>query len=362
MTVIDERGRVFGRINLIDAAAALFLFVLIPVAYGAYVLFRTPPAKLTSITPNKLYHGPNQRVEIHGVNLRPYMRVTFGGTQGVTFAITSTISATVEVPELPPGVYDVALFDYKQEVDRAPQALTILSVEPIPSVDVEVSGSFKNLNETLAREFQPGVKLTRGNITAEVLRIGTPVPSTFRLLAGASVLALPVPGQLELPAALRVRCYTEVGSDAMVRCMVPGPQHPTPVAPDSMLSLPASQGWVGFQIGTVALTATPSVVTLRVLFSATPEIVAMVKAGDVDADAVSYASAVRARVVSVNPAGAGGATVDAILTVPAAPGPAGWVYNNQALKAGLPFRFETAGYVITGQVVGLTPPSPALPR
>jgi hypothetical protein len=32
------------------------------------------------------------------------------------------------------------------------------------------------------------------------------------------------------------------------------------------------------------------------------------------------------------------------------------------LKAGLPFRFETAGYVITGQVIGLTPPSPARPR
>ena len=71
MTVIDERGRVFGRINLIDAAAALFVFVLIPVAYGAYLLFRTPPAKLTSVAPNSVYYGPNQRVQIQGVNLRP---------------------------------------------------------------------------------------------------------------------------------------------------------------------------------------------------------------------------------------------------------------------------------------------------
>ena len=80
MTVIDDRGRLFGRINLIDASAAVLLFVLIPVAYGAYLLFRTPQAKLTSITPDKLYHGPNQRIEIHGLNLRPYMRVTFGGS------------------------------------------------------------------------------------------------------------------------------------------------------------------------------------------------------------------------------------------------------------------------------------------
>jgi hypothetical protein len=91
MTVIDERGRVFGRINLIDAAAALFLFVLIPVAYGAYVLFRTPQPKLTSI-PDK---RTTDRISASkSTSTRP-MR-SRSRTQGVTFAITSTISATVE--------------------------------------------------------------------------------------------------------------------------------------------------------------------------------------------------------------------------------------------------------------------------
>jgi hypothetical protein len=330
------------------------------VAYGAYVLFRTPPAKMTSITPDKLYHGPNQRIEIHGVNLRPYMRVTFGGVQGLTFVINSTTSAQVEVPELPPGVYDVALYDYKQEADHLPQALTVLSLAPVPSVDVEISGSFKGLNTTSAREFQPGIKLAKGDIVAEVLRVGTPVPSVFRMAAGASILSMPVTGQMELPASLRIRCYTEVGGDAMVRCMVPGPQHPAPVAPDSMLMLPASQGWVGFQIGTVALTATPAVVTVRVLFSATPAVAAMIKAGDVDVDAVAYASALRAKVVAVN--SVSGGTADATLAVPATLGSTGWVYNNQPLKAGLPLRFETASYVMTGQVIGMTAPAAGQPR
>jgi hypothetical protein len=357
MTVIDGRGRLFGRINLIDAGAALILFVLIPVAYGAYVLFRTPPARLSSIEPNKLYHGPNQRVQIKGVNLRPYMRVTFGGSQGVTFAITSTTAAQAEVPELSPGVYDVALYDYKQEVDRLPQALTILSLAPVPSLEMEISGSFKGLNETSAREFKPGVKMARGDIVAEILRVGTPVPAVFRVAAGASILSMPVAGQLEVPASLRVRCYTEVTSEALVRCMVPGPSHPAPVAPDSMLTLPASQGWVDFQIGTVALTGPASVVTLHVQFTTAPEVAAMVKAGDVDANAVAYASAMRAKVAAVSALRAGGTGFDATLNVPAALGPNGWIYNNQVLKAGLPFRFETAGYVINGQVIGLTAPT-----
>ena len=360
MTVIDERGRVFGRINLIDAAVTLLLFVLIPVAYGAYVLFRTPAARLMSVTPNQVYHGPNQHVEIHGVNLRPYMRVTFNGIQGLTFVINSTVSATVEVPDLPPGAYDVDLFDYKQEVDHLPHGLTVLSVAPVPTVDLEVSGSFKGLSVTSAREFQPGVKLTKGDITAEVLRVGAPAPSIFRMVAGTSVLSMPVAGQLELPASLRVRCSTEVAGDGTVRCMVPGPQHPAPVAPDSILALPGSQGWVNFQISTVALTAAPSVVTVRVQFAATPDVLAMVKVGDRRCG--------RGGLCERAPSEGGRrpwlqrGALDATLAVPAALGPTGWMYNNQPLKPGLPLRFETVGYVVTGQVTGLTPSAPSEPR
>ena len=40
-----DRSRAGGRVNLVDAAAALLILVLIPMAYGAYLLFRTPPAK-----------------------------------------------------------------------------------------------------------------------------------------------------------------------------------------------------------------------------------------------------------------------------------------------------------------------------
>ena len=365
MTVIDERGRVFGRINLIDAATALFVFVLIPVAYGAYLLFRTPPAKLTSVAPNRVYYGPNQRVQIQGLNLRPFMRVAFGANQGVTFAINSTTSAQVDLPDLPPGVYDVVLYDYRQEVDRLPKALTILSLAPVPFVEIEVSGSFKNLDEASARQFQAGQKLANASITAEVLRVGAPVPSTLRLTAGGSTLTMPVPAQVEVPAAVRVHCYTEIASDASVRCMVPGPQHAAPVAPDSMLTLPGPQGWVNFQIASVALSAAPSVVELRVVFVASPEIAAMVNAGDVDADVVSYARASRATIVAVNgprpvSGGADAATraIDVTLRVPATLGPSGWVYNNQPIKAGLPFQFETTTYVIRGQLTSLKAPAP----
>ena len=47
------------------------------------------------------------------------MRVSFNTIQGRTFLIGSTKFAAIDLPDLAPGTYDVVLFDYMQEVDRA---------------------------------------------------------------------------------------------------------------------------------------------------------------------------------------------------------------------------------------------------
>ena len=126
MSIVDDRGRLAGRINLVDAMVAVVILVLVPMAYGAYLLFRTPQPKLLGIDPAKVYPGPNLRIAINGTNLRPFMRVSFDTVQGRTFQIGSTRSAFVDLPDLSPGTYDVVLFDYMQEVDRLPKALTVL--------------------------------------------------------------------------------------------------------------------------------------------------------------------------------------------------------------------------------------------
>ncbi len=145
MAIVDDRGRIGGRVNLIDAVAAFLILVLIPVAFGAYLLFRTPPATLTAISPARLYQGANLRVEVQGENLRPFMRVRFDTLQGRSFMIGGTRGAMVDLPDLDPGVYDVVLYDYMQEVSRLPKALTILPLAPVPTVEVQVAGAFKAL-------------------------------------------------------------------------------------------------------------------------------------------------------------------------------------------------------------------------
>src|SRR5439155_23200521 len=142
MSIVDDRGRVAGRVNLIDAFAALVVLVLLPVAVGAYLLFRTPPAQLTGVFPDRLYQVRNLRVEITGKNLRPFMRVAFNTVQARTFMIGSTTYAQADLPALAPGVYDVQLFDSLREVDHLPKALTVLPLASVPTVEIEVAGKF----------------------------------------------------------------------------------------------------------------------------------------------------------------------------------------------------------------------------
>jgi hypothetical protein len=249
MAVIDDRGRVGGRVNLIDAVVAFLILVLIPVAFGAYLLFRTPAATLTAVVPPMLYQGANLRVEVNGQNLRPFMRVRIGSLQGRTFMIGGTRGAMVDLPDLGPGVYDVSLYDYMQEVSRLPKALTILPLAPLPTVEMLVEGSFKGLTGDRAAMLKPAARFpATGDPVAEVVSVGARRPSVISLKAGLNTLQLAVAGQTDVPAVLKVKCGVMTNSDGTLKCSAPGPVQQTDIAPGAMLSLAGAGGWMPFQI------------------------------------------------------------------------------------------------------------------
>src|SRR5436190_1726550 len=107
MPLLDDRGRLFGRFNLIDAAIVLFLVALIPLGYVSWLLFRTPMAKLTSVEPAVLVaHKDRQLIDIHGKNLRPFLHVSLNGT-GADYLNNGTPElAHAILPPLPAGTYD----------------------------------------------------------------------------------------------------------------------------------------------------------------------------------------------------------------------------------------------------------------
>src|SRR5829696_6728421 len=114
MTLVDERGRLLGRWNVVDALIGIVLLGLIPLLYGGYLLFRPQAASLVSIEPARMQAGSEIDLTVHGNNLRPYMRVSFDNYQGRSFLFSDTTKAVVGVHDLPPGIYDVILYDNAQ--------------------------------------------------------------------------------------------------------------------------------------------------------------------------------------------------------------------------------------------------------
>lgn len=372
MSIVDDRGRIAGRVNLIDAIAAAVVVVLIPAAYGAYLLFRTPAAKLTAVKPAKIYAGGTTRVEVEGHDLRPFMRVSFNDVQGKSFLIGSTTSAQIDLPDLPAGTYDVVLYDYSQEMDRLSKAFTVLPITPLPTIDVQLSGVFTNVTPALREQLTAGRQLSVSETAkAEILTVGTPTAAQLRIRAGGTTLPLPT-DQQEIPATIRVPCAVTPNPDGSAGCVVRGPQGAIPVVPDAVLSLPGPSAWILFQIRAVHLASDPAMTRATVRFVVPAEVLAQMKAGDSDGATgggvglhdAALVSLGASRTVSAAEAGADAPSggnlriVEATLRVPLDPSSGQWSYRGRAFKVGAVFIFDTARYVARGLITGMTPPAP----
>jgi len=343
MTMV-EHSSTARRLNGVDVFIFALVVVMIPMAYGAYALFRNPPATLSGVEPRQVTAGPNLRVHISGANLRPFMRVSFNTTQGRTFMIGSTTTADVDLPDLDPGVYDVVLFDYAQEIARLPKAFTVLPRTPAPTVTVAVAGDFIGLTDAqLATVTRGSTYAQQGRVGATVLAIGERHPSTVRVRTGGTNVTVDLPAVHDLAAVLKVECYLEGNSDGSLRCVFYGPVQPAAVAPDSVLQLPVPGGLLNFQVNEVHSAAAPAFVRVRVRIAPGADVAARVRPGDRDSATTEYEGAWIGRVESVS----GG---EVILRLPAQRASAGWSYQNQPLKVGAPLHFETERAAITGTI------------
>jgi hypothetical protein len=323
--------------------------VMIPVAYAAYALFRTPPAKLGGIEPTQFTVGPNLRVRVNGTNLRPFMRVSFGTVQGRTFMIGSTTTADVDLPDLTPGTYDVVLYDYAQEMDRLPKALTILPRVSAPTATVSVGGRFVGVNQAQLDALKAGVTFQQNqHVTGKVLAIGPRVPGALQMRTGETGIAISLPGLFDLPAALELECFLENNADGSVRCMVYGPAHPAAIVAEAVLSLPSAAGGLSFQVDDVNPAGKPAFVRVHVRALVGPDIVRQLRVGGPDAATPDYPDAWIGRVESVS-------GMDLVLRLPGQHLVNGWRYRDQWLKVGGTLKFETAAVVISGTIGELTP-------
>jgi hypothetical protein len=238
LALIDEQGRLFGKVNVIDAIAILAVVVLIPVAYGAMILFRVPAPTVTSVEPAQIPEHQPGIITIAGTDFRPYLRVSFNGVFSPGFLIQTPSRAEVKVPSLPAGIYDLVLYDEAQELVRKAGALTVVvPVAPVvppasAGIPLQVLGRFADLSPEDAQLIAVGLKFGQLPLVAETLATRAVEPSMQRVrVAATTTIEVPIPGRMQVPAILRVYC-TISGLD----CMAAGGV----VTQGAALSLPVS--------------------------------------------------------------------------------------------------------------------------
>jgi hypothetical protein len=344
MALVDDRGRLFGRFNLVDAVVAVFVIGLIPLLYGAAALFWSPLPVLSSIEPATIARQPGMRIRVMGEHLRPYLRVSFGDIQGKDFLFRSTREAEVNLNDMPPGTYDVILYDAAQERARLPKALTITPT-PMPPTQMTLIGMFGNLDAERAKQLTAGTSIDG---VGTIRRVGEPIPAGVRVNANGLIVQIPIERAVMLPAEVEAGCEVQP-SQGVPYCM----QNGIVLQPTMVLFGNHALGKLPFQIDQIRGRAGLIEIEVVVRFAAAPQVLAGVRTGDVDRGLYSNPLASGATVRGVGPVA--GSQVDVTLRLQAERGSNGWIYASAPLRAGGPFALRTPRYELAGTVLTITP-------
>jgi hypothetical protein len=402
MALIDDRGRLFGILNLVDALVGIVLLGLIPLAYGSFLLCRTPMPTITAIEPAQVVIGKTDAVRVTGTDIRPFLNARIGPLAAKAFLVQSPTEGEIKLPaDLPPGTYDIGLYDEGQELVMKPGALTVVAQAPpprpkLPQLTLQVTGTIVGLTRDPERTFAAGGAFRQappesGNgeaasaPVAEILASRAPEAGIERVRTSPQAsqtqfIVVPVADRWRVPAILRVRCEFENG-----QCKVNGVE----VSQNATLTLPwtrprtasdvppAEAGKPSFvtedvrflidevrapEARPVFTTVRTAIATIQVRFMAPPEVADEMKAGDQDLGVPLSPTDERAVLVSLSSDRQTvtanqqlDATVrrhfqvpqtvqlfGATLRVPVTFKADGWNYKDRGVKVGAPFTFDSA--------------------
>ena len=348
--LVDDRGHLFGRINLFDATVVLFAFLLIPIGYGTALLFRTPAVRIDSVTPVPITREERRvaggsrlsaKLKVHGSGLRPMLRASIGDAAAIGFVFENPNSADVLVGEVPAGANDLILFDGVQEVARSARAVVIPSRPP---ARLRAVGTFLNLDKPTADGLRVG-----GQTPDEIIQLGPPSVDRRTTSAGATPLDAAA-DRWRRSAVVVLQCDPDPDNEP---CTIGGRSLAGSPAPVFTLAGPSSTP-VSFRVDEVLPFSAPSSVIARVRIAGAPELLDLMKTGDREALLDERAAIVvdlRDRRAAAN----GVSTIDVVLRLGVDESEEGWRYRGRAIKAGAPFSLTTDRYVVSGVVLSLTP-------
>jgi hypothetical protein len=383
MRLIDDSGKLLGRINAVDAAVAGVVLLLVPVAYAAYLLFRTPDPVIHPIAPTTitgtavfLYDGArfSTSITVTGEHLVPYLRAVVSSAEAI-FLFESSERAVVHIPYMPVGTYDLTFFDEAFEIARY-EDLISFEEPPEPEVEVWLEGAFTGLTPSQVEEFFLDESVAGSLIegwASEVMGLGDPEPDL-------TTLGRAIPGilgdKLRVPAVLRaqrdmlrvpavLRAQVEIWDEGMR--LLNGTSlasMPAPVRASDPSSGPTSEDWT-FVVQRVRPSSTqPVVATARVMTR--PEIVQKMRETLTRPASPQALADLETRLLSIEvQAQATGTTPSDIrlgpmtilhvtFQVPAVNTPEGWLYHGgEILKPGATWVPDTRDFRVSSEILAV---------
>ena len=402
MPLIDDRGRLGGRVNVIDAFALSLVFVVSVLTYAGYALFKVPAVPhVESVTPNELTSGDNQRLILNGENFLPIFRVyveksgaaatlshelspgetydafTLSNRARAEFVVESQTLAQVRIPDgILPGTYDLAFYDETHRVGLKKQAFAVrpsLGAMPASYATIRLLGAFTGLSPAAVPRLVAGARFPPGSDPplVEVITAETARAERIPAQVGNAVVAGSVASRLEVPAILRLRCEL-----VDTRCRLGRIN----VMTSMNLAVPLGAESVNFFVQEampdVPDAASTALVTVR--FIVQPEVASLMKVGDVDQwllpgtlrqfreasltairdqrELVSGPDVPGPGMTSAKPARMISLVATVQVPVVRVPSGLGWSYKGQMIRAGATLLFETEAYRVGGSIVRATAP------
>lgn len=357
VTVVPAMPRV-RRWNSVDLSVVALLVAALPVGFGLFWLFHTPLPRVIEIAPRDLAAG--SRAVLRGRDLRPFLKVFVVETGG-TFTLAertawppeakywlrTTDEAQIELPDLAPGVYDLALSDGFEALAKLPRAFTVQPPIAPDAATLSVRGRFIGVAPGVADRLRANPKVAT-EPWMDLVRLDAPIADRRSISMGGPYVTAMVDGRVALPATLRVRCALS-GTE----CRAGG----WSFAAGSQMALLIGDARLMFAVdhvegaGATALTPGRSVDVLA-RFVAPPFVARLIAAGDFDRPAETYPVPVAAQVVSIAATGTVGGqmSVDALVRVPAGVDGAS-TYRGHRMAPGAPLAFETDRYAVAGRII-----------
>jgi hypothetical protein len=350
--LVDRDGRLFGRVNVVDAFFGVFLVGLIPVAYGSLVLFRPSRPRIASVSPTavnqedrRIANGLEirQKLKVKGEHLTPMLHANIDATPAIGFTFEDPTSADVIVGPVPMGTHDLVLFDGVQEVARARGAVVIL---PTPGAAVRVLGTMIQLDDSTAKAMHAGQRFeVSGSVAAEILQLGDVEPDRQRVKVETGHIEAPVAGAWQRSVALRVGCQPD--PDAAV-CRTGSTTLGDKTSP--MLNVPGSSPPLRLLIGEVLPDTQPRAAVAHVRATGQRQLLDAIRPGDRDIRGGPFDDRA-ASVTSVKPSAPD--AVDVVLRFGLDRVNDGWRYRAESVEPGSPFSLVTDRYALIGTLVSV---------